>query len=181
MKKFFAKILCAGAFLALLAPVAKADSISGSVSIAGSDTFNSTGITFNPTTGIVLQSTITGVTPGQIASLTSFAYASAAGTTLFTTTANGTTLSFIISSLTMVDLSTPNFLNLAGNGTFTETGRTNTTGNFTLTSSTTGLTSFQLVGNAAATPEPNSLMLLGTGLISTAGMLVRRRRAANVA
>lgn len=37
-----------------------------------------------------------------------------------------------------------------------------------------GVTSIQ--GTITATPEPNSLMLLGTGLLGGAGMLMRRRR-----
>jgi hypothetical protein len=37
------------------------------------------------------------------------------------------------------------------------------------------LVSFTL--GASATPEPNSLILLGSGMLSGAGMLLRRRRS----
>lgn len=182
MKKLFAKILCLGMFLAVLAPAAKADTISGSVSIAGQDTFTNTSITFTPTTGLVLASTIAGVSSGNTAALTSFAFASATGTQLFSIVANGLTTTFTISNLLTTDYTaatatTAANINITGTGIFAQTGMTSSTGRFSLTSSTTGLTSFQLVGTTVATPEPNSLMLLGTGLVSAAGMLVRRRRA----
>ena len=51
-----------------------------------------------------------------------------------------------------------------------------TSGYDNVTYDSTGKTSIQESLVATPTPEPNSLMLLGTGLISGAGMLMRRRR-----
>ena len=42
--------------------------------------------------------------------------------------------------------------------------------------STSAVTGFIQSTTVAATPEPNSLMLLGTGFVSAAGMLMRRRK-----
>lgn len=57
-------------------------------------------------------------------------------------------------------------------------------GNFTLNlnnvsvtaGQTASVTGFIQETSVAATPEPNSLMLLGTGFVSAAGMLMRRRK-----
>lgn len=182
--KFISKLVCAAAlFAAVLVPTAaKATPISGSIAIGGTDSFNSTAITFTPTTAYILASTIANVgTVPNTATLTGFSYTSATsanGVVLFTTTQSGITTSFTITGLTTIGYTaTPSpFLNLAGTGFFSQTGMDNTSGSFSLTSSTTGITSFQLNGMTTATPEPSSLMLLGTGLVSSAGMLMRRRR-----
>jgi hypothetical protein len=76
--------------------------------------------------------------------------------------------------------STPQGVLLTGLGYFTETGYDPTPGTFTLNGSESAGGVFSFGGTATATPvvtpEPNSLILLGTGLVSAAGVGFRKRR-----
>ena len=179
-----------------LLPAAKADSIVGSFSLVGGDTFDATSIQF-VSPAYVLSSTLPGLTGllsvptnVQTVTLTNFFYASAPGTMLFTTTGNGITVTFTISTdpslvTTTYIAATPPGVNPAetaslkiqGYGILTDTGYTDTAGRFSLTSSSTGATSFQVVGDSpdepAVVPEPSSLLMLGTGLLSA--VQIRRR------
>ena len=153
-----------------------AASVSGSIGISGSDTYNATGITFSsPAFGIAGSGSLASYV-GSTFGLTSFSFASANGVELFFSPSAGpSTLTFTINGPVTIVQDDSSFLNVTGNGTFTETGFSDTTGTFKLTSTSNGQVTFTL--DAQPTPEPNSLILMGSGLLSGAGMLLRRRRS----
>ena len=75
-------------------------------------------------------------------------------------------------------------LNATGTGTFTMSGLVNGIGLATFVDTSQSLngvnemTSFSASTNVVPTPEPSSLFLLGTGLLSSAVVLLKRRRIA---
>ena len=199
MKSLF-KLACLGTALAA-APLLHATPISGQITITGNDTFDTSMINFIPGTTQVGTSSGTMnmfTLNNNVSTIASLNYAVRTLTTplqIFSTTEAGETLTYFLTSIyassdtsTVVPgtTTTVSNLNIQGLGYFTETGTTNydqTNGTFNLNSQsginpTISFSDTSFATPASVTPEPSSLVLLGSGLVSAAGMLVRRRRVA---
>jgi hypothetical protein len=189
MKKLM-HLLIVGTVLGTSVPLALASSITGSLGIAGSDTFTPTSIDFT-SPGVVINAS------GSLAgldfltvTLDSFSFNSSAdGKTLFTIVNGNQALTFDITNITSSgtdsSLGFPNET-VAGTGVLTDlvfehpNDFTPTDGSFTISTNSNGSTTFALDASpaapAAVAPEPSCLLLLGTGLVSGAGMFIRKRR-----
>ena len=181
--------------MALAAPLAYATPISGTIAFGGNGTYNNVTEVFtaganigstggnayvNGPAGTGPTGTLSGFTMFNPASFFSFTgTALGSGAEVFTTTEGGETLTFTITSVltSTRDSAGPG---LTGVGILSETGTTaytNTAASFTLNTDTAAGTFLEFdTAPLAATPEPSSLMLLGSGLVGAAGMVLRRRR-----
>lgn len=189
--KLLAKILCTGALLVATTPFARADS-ANQISFAGGEIFNTTtgSVTFLDFNGAAPGNAYTGFATGIFAPFASgaatfsnFNYLSTAVPFTLITSVVSPTLSAVF-NVTNFTYDLINGLTVVGNGNYTLNNAgaltTITNGAFTLTTQGAAGSSVTFSDTNtinAVTPEPNSLMLLGTGLVSAAGMLVRRRRA----
>jgi PEP-CTERM motif len=179
------KNLVAVAALALgTAVAANADSLNGTINLAGvaSVPANSGYVNFSPTSLVEGAPTFPGVTTGDFAifqntfaTMFGFGYTTATFTdpsVVFTDTVGSETLQFELTSITsyaadgsMID----------GSGIFTINGDDATNGNFQFTTqSGQTIASFSATAETAATPEPASLALFGTGLLGIVGIARRK-------
>ena len=186
MRKTSISLIAMAAALAV-APIALADSISGTLGIGGSDTLTSTSISFSGT-GTVFEGNGSFTGASGPATMTSFTFADSNGVELFdVTSGTGAPITFTIDgSVTVIPVGTGDLI--TGSGLLTESGFASTEGTFELFSGTTSEggdlsgTTFQVTagGTSAPTgpvvPEPSSLVFLGTGLFALALFAFRKAR-----
>jgi hypothetical protein len=150
--------------------------IAGTVKISGSGlTYSSPATATNGTNGlayfdgvssIILSNTFTlaGVKPGV-------------GELLFTSSSHGTTLGFYVTGYSF----SGGTVTFTGYVTANGVAGSNATLVETLGASAGGDKGNYYTGELTLTPEPNSIVLLGTGLLAACGMMtIRRRRAIGV-
>lgn len=184
MKKFSVALLALATILAF-APAAMADpiQINGSIGITGgNDTWSATGVSFGTTTALITDHTgaYNSIPFGSPATITENAltFASAAGE-IFTFTYGSEVGTFTITNL-WVSLDNGVNLNVSGLGILSLTGYADTLGAFNFNSTDSNgnfganSSTFGIDVAAEPAPEPESLLLFGTGLIGIAG-LVRRK------
>jgi hypothetical protein len=191
----FSKLLVLGAALAVSTSLAYADTLgSGSISLGGPDTYTANSITFGTSLADIVDGAtgslafslgnLTGFSAGNHVSLTTIGSISGfSGADLFSTTnILGDTVTFYLSSISSYTLSNGGTDSLLlGSGYFTETNihgntiYTATPGTVNLSSQDDQITSFSAsAATTNVTPEPTSLLLLGTGLLSAAGVARRK-------
>jgi len=181
MKKFSLALVAAAAALAI-APIASAGTITGTLNIAGSDTVGAGGITFsNPAE--ITASTGSFSVFGSFVDQVTMANIPSTVTTPFNlvTGASGLALTDgLIYNVTSYSYSDNGVnTNVTGIGQMELNGYTNTTYTFDLTTqdNSGAISSFSL---SAVTPEPSSLLLLGTGLLGLAFVAFRKAKSSGV-
>ena len=151
--------------------------ITGEMAIVGLDTYSLTGVTFlNPGLVVDANGSLAALLGFKDVDLNNFNFATAAGHVLFDWNHMATDIEATILSLNVMS-DNNRFLNVDGTALLTRTGDAATKYDFSFTSThTDGVTIFAFAAVPAATPEPGSLLLVGSGLLGLAGFLYRKAK-----
>lgn len=182
--RIFSKLLILGAALAVSTSMAYADTLgAGTLQIASQGggealaNYTNSMLTFTGGDAAVdmatgsLASFYNGKLPGTQVSVNGFTYNPLAGPTLLYWVNGPTTLDYYLSSVSSITNDSSG-LTITGMGYFVDAGLgiTASPASYYFTTQPGGDTSFSFTSNVSPTPEPGSLMLLGTGLLSAAGI-----------
>ena len=169
------------AFALGTAAAAHADTLNGTLNIAGIANINTTPgtVVFTNPAQILGEPIYAGVTTGDFTqfgqtyiNMSNIDYAHfSSPEVLFTDTVGANTLEFELTSLTAA---VANGSSLYGNGIFTMNGEDATKADFQLTTQTNSAQNVTFSATAATTPEPESLALFGTGLLGLVGIARRK-------
>jgi hypothetical protein len=177
--------------------LAHATPIAGTIAISGNDSFTSSTITFfNPATiggtstgtfSVLTNGNAVTMFPGFSGPLTyslgqNTVPAGISPVLVLSTTEGGITFDFYMTDYSamlvsnIIGCGSATCLDVTGNGFFSATGYTDTPGTFTFTTQeVTGQTNTTFSASGiAATPEPASLALVGSGILGLAGLARRR-------